>query len=171
MVQLREKVLRNAQLLHLTNSIRCSGLTDTGHQDSGAARGQADATKVWGRRSSCDATPETLAQAGRPPSSELKPHADAGSLAVAHIPELAFCFGTNKIHRFAAASVRGWKLAVRCRTRPGSSRKAMWEDCEPPRGTPPDQAGSQSEARHERCFVKPLWGRSNLSVELEGKGE
>ena len=50
-------------------------MKDTGHRVSGAAREKADATKVWGKRSVWEITPETLpppiAGVRWPPSSDL----------------------------------------------------------------------------------------------------
>ena len=111
-------------------------MKDTSHQDSGVARGQADATKVWGRRSTCDATPETPARAGRPPSSELKPHADAGELDVAHIPKLGSASGRT---RFTGLRCLGSGLEVGCPVQDpvGFITKSMWDDCVPPEGHPP----------------------------------
>lgn len=78
-------------------------MKDTGHQGSGVARGQADATRVWGRRSASDATPTTPARAGRPASSDLKPHADADELTVTSLASVILSASGTSQHDSAPA--------------------------------------------------------------------
>ena len=105
-VEICEKVLRNAQLLHYDELDSVfPKQTDPGHRDLGVARGQPTPPKVRGRRSACDATPETPARAGRPPSSDLRPHADACECDRGLVGVGDLAFGTDRHHRCRLASI------------------------------------------------------------------